>query len=203
MGWKGRVCVNVEPRQDLCVNMCYTIRCQQIKPTIICVHAYPQQMGGWPFTGFMNRPFWRCVQRALQIKVRCPSSQAVGGFKEDRCSRRFVSASPHPSSPAPPGPVRSDQSPIHPPPTRPAYHPPVPSNPHTRAHTPQIEREVELDPKKQYVFGWHPHGILLLSRFAIYGGLWDRLFPGIRFKVRGRLAACAPIGVFLGPGGGA
>ena len=51
-------------------------------------------------------------------------------------------------------------------------------------HTTQIEREVELDPTRQYIFGWHPHGILLLSRFAIYGGLWDKLFPGIRFKVR-------------------
>jgi len=29
-----------------------------------------QRMGGFPFTEqLMNRPFWRCIQRALQIKV--------------------------------------------------------------------------------------------------------------------------------------
>ena len=43
---------------------------------------------------------------------------------------------------------------------------------------------MELDPSRQYIFGWHPHGILLLSRFAIYGGLWQKVFPGIHFKVR-------------------
>lgn len=42
---------------------------------------------------------------------------------------------------------------------------------------------MELDPSRQYILGWHPHGILLLSRFAIYGGLWAKLFPGIHFKV--------------------
>nr|ATB53146.1 diacylglycerol acyltransferase [Nannochloropsis oceanica strain IMET1] len=72
-----------------------------------------QRLGGWPFKGFMRRPFWRCVQRTLAL---------------------------------------------------------------------QVEREVELSPDEQYIFGWHPHGILLLSRFAIYGGLWEKLFPGIHFK---------------------
>lgn len=67
-------------------------------------------------------------------------------------------------------------------------------------HTPQIEREVELDPARQYIFGWHPHGILLLSRFAIYGGLWDKLFPGIRFKVRVRVRAfLAEMGYYTQP----
>ncbi|TFJ88473.1 hypothetical protein NSK_000047 [Nannochloropsis salina CCMP1776] len=46
----------------------------------------------------------------------------------------------------------------------------------------KVEREVELSPATQYIFGWHPHGILLLSRFAIYGGLWEKLFPGVHFK---------------------
>jgi hypothetical protein len=51
-------------------------RYQSLKPLLWAAAAYlpiwmipVQRMGGWPFTGFMNRPFWRCVQRALQIKV--------------------------------------------------------------------------------------------------------------------------------------
>lgn len=46
-----------------------------------------QRLGGWPFKGFMRRPFWRCVQRTLAL---------------------------------------------------------------------QVEREVELSPDEQYIFGWHP-----------------------------------------------
>lgn len=48
----------------------------------------------------------------------------------------------------------------------------------------QLEREVELDPGHQYIFGWHPHGILLLSHCAMCGGLWEKLFPGIEQRVR-------------------
>jgi hypothetical protein len=48
----------------------------------------------------------------------------------------------------------------------------------------QLEREVELDPGHQYIFGWHPHGILLLSHCAVCGGLWEKLFPGIEQRVR-------------------
>jgi hypothetical protein len=38
---------------------------------------------------------------------------------------------------------------------------------------------------KKYVFGWHPHGILILSRIHAYGGVWESLFPGIDFRVLG------------------
>ena len=37
----------------------------------------------------------------------------------------------------------------------------------------------------QYVFGWHPHGILILSRMAMYGGVFEALFPGIETRVLG------------------
>ena len=37
----------------------------------------------------------------------------------------------------------------------------------------------------QYVFGWHPHGILILSRMACYGGVFEALFPGIETRVLG------------------
>ena len=54
--------------------MCW--RSHSVKPLLVAAAVYlplyfipVQRMGGWPFTGFMNRPFWRCVQRALQIKV--------------------------------------------------------------------------------------------------------------------------------------
>lgn len=42
-----------------------------------------------------------------------------------------------------------------------------------------ITREQELDPAKQYIFGFYPHGILILSRIATYGGTWEAVFPGI------------------------
>lgn len=35
---------------------------------------------------------------------------------------------------------------------------------------------------KQYIFPICPHGILLLSRVAIYGGVWEELFPGIEIR---------------------
>ena len=33
----------------------------------------------------------------------------------------------------------------------------------------ELVREKALDPSKQYVFGIWPHGILILSRVAVYG----------------------------------
>jgi len=46
----------------------------------------------------------------------------------------------------------------------------------------ELVRTVELSPKKKYVFGYHPHGILVLSRVLTYGGIWEQLFPGIDFR---------------------
>ncbi len=37
----------------------------------------------------------------------------------------------------------------------------------------------------RYIFGAYPHGILILSRAATYGGIWEKLFPGIDFRVLG------------------
>ncbi|TYZ63962.1 hypothetical protein PybrP1_003658, partial [[Pythium] brassicae (nom. inval.)] len=41
----------------------------------------------------------------------------------------------------------------------------------------KVLREQELDPTKKVVFGFHPHGIILLSRIATYGGIWEEMFP--------------------------
>jgi hypothetical protein len=43
----------------------------------------------------------------------------------------------------------------------------------------QVEavREAKLDPHKQYIFAAHPHGILILSRPAVYAGVFECLFP--------------------------
>jgi hypothetical protein len=47
-----------------------------------------------------------------------------------------------------------------------------------------------LDPTQKYVMGWHPHGILILSRLAVYGGYFEgkrhaisvlRTFPPLSF----------------------
>lgn len=46
-------------------------------------------------------------------------------------------------------------------------------------------RESKLDPYKQYIFGIHPHGILILSRPAVYGSVIEQLFPGIEHRVLG------------------
>ena len=42
-----------------------------------------------------------------------------------------------------------------------------------------------LDPNKQYLFGWHPHGILIVSRILSYGGVLEELLglPGLDFRV--------------------
>ena len=34
----------------------------------------------------------------------------------------------------------------------------------------RLIRTAVLDPAKKYVMGWHPHGIIVLSRLAMYGG---------------------------------
>lgn len=43
----------------------------------------------------------------------------------------------------------------------------------------KIIREQDLDAAKRYIFGFHPHGIIILSRIATYGGTWEAVFPKI------------------------
>ncbi|ORZ18473.1 diacylglycerol acyltransferase [Absidia repens] len=46
----------------------------------------------------------------------------------------------------------------------------------------QIIKEHDLDPSKNYLFGYHPHGILCfgaVSTFATEGSGFSRLFPGV------------------------
>ncbi|CAH0481181.1 unnamed protein product [Peronospora belbahrii] len=43
----------------------------------------------------------------------------------------------------------------------------------------KIIREQELDSSKKYIFGYHPHGIVVMSRVTTYGGNWEKLFPDI------------------------
>ncbi|KAF4137478.1 Diacylglycerol acyltransferase domain-containing protein [Phytophthora infestans] len=52
----------------------------------------------------------------------------------------------------------------------------------------KIIREQELDPNKQFIFGFHPHGILVLSRLAIFGRNFDDVFPGIKNRLLGASA---------------
>jgi hypothetical protein len=49
----------------------------------------------------------------------------------------------------------------------------------------EVVRTAALDPQKQYIFGVHPHGILILSRPSVYGSVWETLFPGIELRVLG------------------
>uniref|UniRef100_K3X4M3 Acyltransferase n=1 Tax=Globisporangium ultimum (strain ATCC 200006 / CBS 805.95 / DAOM BR144) TaxID=431595 RepID=K3X4M3_GLOUD len=51
-----------------------------------------------------------------------------------------------------------------------------------------IVREQELDASKRYIFGFHPHGILILSRLATYGGCWEKVFPNIAARLLGASA---------------
>jgi len=46
----------------------------------------------------------------------------------------------------------------------------------------EIIRTTELSSKKNYIFAYHPHGILVLSRVLTHAGLWEELFPGIDFR---------------------
>jgi hypothetical protein len=49
----------------------------------------------------------------------------------------------------------------------------------------RVIRTAKLDAHKTYVFGWHPHGIIILSRLVMYGGIFDELFPGIDVRALG------------------
>lgn len=56
---------------------------------------------------------------------------------------------------------------------------------------------------KKYVFAWHPHGILILSRILCYGGAWEALFPDHPFRVLGAtpmffLPGCREICLWMG-----
>lgn len=49
----------------------------------------------------------------------------------------------------------------------------------------KVIREQALDPTKRYIFGCHPHGIVVLSRVSAYGGSWEKVFPGIHTRALG------------------
>ncbi|RMX68612.1 hypothetical protein KXD40_003464 [Peronospora effusa] len=49
----------------------------------------------------------------------------------------------------------------------------------------KIIREQELDSNKKYIFGYYPHGIMVLSRVSTYGGNWEKIFPGISTRALG------------------
>lgn len=49
----------------------------------------------------------------------------------------------------------------------------------------RVIRMRRLDPTKKYVFATLPHGILVLSRTAFYGGDFEQLFPGVDFRCLG------------------
>lgn len=45
-----------------------------------------------------------------------------------------------------------------------------------------LEKTEEIDPKNNYIFGYHPHGILCagaFTTFATEGANWSKLFPGV------------------------
>ncbi len=46
----------------------------------------------------------------------------------------------------------------------------------------EVVREAELDVDRKYIFGYHPHGILILSRISTYGGVFEQMFPGIETR---------------------
>lgn len=58
----------------------------------------------------------------------------------------------------------------------------------------RLIRTARLDPAKQYVMAWSPHGIIILSRLAMYGGKFEELFPGVDPRALG----ASP--VFMWPG---
>ncbi|KAJ3223671.1 diacylglycerol O-acyltransferase 1 [Clydaea vesicula] len=50
----------------------------------------------------------------------------------------------------------------------------------------QLVKTSELDPRKNYVFGYHPHGIISLGAFTCFGTEardFSKLFPGINVRV--------------------
>lgn len=46
-------------------------------------------------------------------------------------------------------------------------------------------RTAQLDAARQYIFGWSPHGIIILSRLAMYGTSFEALFPGVQSRCLG------------------
>ena len=49
----------------------------------------------------------------------------------------------------------------------------------------EVRRTAKLDPSRQYFFAWFPHAILVLSRISVYGGIFERLFPGVQHRTLG------------------
>lgn len=49
----------------------------------------------------------------------------------------------------------------------------------------RVVRTKKLAAGRPYIFGWHPHGILILSRLSMYGGIFEALFPGIETRALG------------------
>jgi len=45
--------------------------------------------------------------------------------------------------------------------------------------------ELPTDKGQKYIISMSPHGILILSRVTIYGGIWEKLFPNVDFRVLG------------------
>ena len=67
----------------------------------------------------------------------------------------------------------------------------------------KVTRTRKLDPSRNYVFGFHPHGIMILSRVSVYGGTFEKLFPGIDFRVLAAtpifwLPGCREISLYMG-----
>jgi hypothetical protein len=49
----------------------------------------------------------------------------------------------------------------------------------------ELVRTMKLNNKKRYIFAVHPHGILIISRIGVYGGTFERLFPGLDTRTLG------------------
>ncbi|KAG6954945.1 hypothetical protein JG688_00012124 [Phytophthora aleatoria] len=49
----------------------------------------------------------------------------------------------------------------------------------------KVVREQALDSSKKYIFGFHPHGIIVLSRVSTYAGNWEKVFPDIPTRALG------------------
>jgi hypothetical protein len=57
----------------------------------------------------------------------------------------------------------------------------------------KVIREAALDGGKKYIFGFHPHGIIVLSRIATYAGNWEKLFPNLTYRGTVHAAQCSLI----------
>ena len=49
----------------------------------------------------------------------------------------------------------------------------------------EVVRTAKLDPQRKYIFAVYPHGILIISRIGLYGGTFERLFPGVDTRTLG------------------